>query len=101
MKDLSFFTTGDGSRLAYRFDGSEEKPVLMLSNSIGTTLQMWDGQIEELSKHFSVLRYDQRGHGRSDAPAGSYSLDRMGRDVIELLDALSISRVHFLGRPRK
>lgn len=97
MKDLSFFTTGDGSCLAYRFDGSEEKLVLMLSNSIGTTLQMWDGQIEELSKHFRVLRYDQRGHGRSDAPARSYSLDRMGRDVIELLDALSISRVHFLG----
>lgn len=97
MKDLSFLTTGDGARLAYRFDGSENQPVLMLSNSIGTTLHMWDGQIEELSKHFRVLRYDIRGHGSSDAPAGAYSLDRMGRDVIELLDALSISRVHFLG----
>jgi 3-oxoadipate enol-lactonase len=97
MNDLSFFTTGDGCRIAYRFDGSEDKPVLMLSNSIGTTLHMWDGQIEELSKHFRVLRYDTRGHGASDAPAGAYSLDRLGWDVIELLDALEISRVHFLG----
>jgi len=97
MKNLSFFTTGDGSRLAYRFDGPEDQPVLMLSNSIGTTLHMWDGQIEELSKRFRILRYDIRGHGSSDAPAGAYSLDRMGRDVIELLDALVISRVHFLG----
>jgi 3-oxoadipate enol-lactonase len=97
MKDLLFFTTGDGCRIAYRFDGPEDKPVLVLSNSIGTTLHMWDGQIEELSKHFHVLRYDTRGHGASDAPAGAYSMDRMGRDVIELLDTLKISRAHFLG----
>ncbi|MBO0783816.1 MAG: 3-oxoadipate enol-lactonase [Ktedonobacteraceae bacterium] len=97
MQDLSFFTTGDGYRIAYRFDGPADKPVLVLSNSIGTTLHMWDGQIPELSKHFRVLRYDTRGHGASDAPTGAYSLDRMGRDVIELLDALHISQVHFLG----
>jgi 3-oxoadipate enol-lactonase len=58
---------------------------------------MWDRQIQELSKHFRILRYDTRGHGASDAPVGPYSLDRLGRDVIELLDALKISRVHFLG----
>lgn len=97
MKDLSLFTTGDGSRIAYRFDGPEDKPVLVLSNSIGTPLNMWDGQIQELTQHFRVLRYDARGHGASDAPAGAYSIDRMGRDVIELLDALKISKVHFLG----
>jgi 3-oxoadipate enol-lactonase len=97
MKDLSKFTTGDGCSLAYRFDGPADKPVLVLSNSIGVTSNMWDPQIPELSKHFRVLRYDTRGHGASGVPAGAYSMDRLGRDVIELLDALNISRAHFCG----
>ncbi len=97
MNDLLTFTTGDGCRIAYRFDGPASGPVLVLSNSIATTLHMWDGQIQELSQHFRVLRYDMRGHGASDAPAGAYSLDRLGRDVIEMLDTLKISRVHFCG----
>lgn len=89
--------TSDGCRIAYRFDGSANKPVLLLSNSIGTDLTMWDPQIEKFSEHFRVLRYDSRGHGDSDVPGGSYSVDRLGRDAIELLDALNISRVHFCG----
>jgi len=97
MSELNFATVGDGTRIAYRFDGDAQKPVLMLSNSIGTTLHMWDGQVGELSRHFRVLRYDFRGHGGSSAPAGAYSLDRLGRDGIELLDALGLGRVHFLG----
>lgn len=97
MNDVSIFTTGDGVRLAYRFDGAEDLPVLMLSNSIATTLHMWDPQIDALTRHFRVLRYDLRGHGRSDAPKQAYSLDRLGRDVIELLDALDIERVQFMG----
>jgi 3-oxoadipate enol-lactonase len=88
--------TGDGCRIAYRFDGPTNKPVLLLSNSIGTDLIMWDPQIEKFTKHFRVLRYDSRGHGDSDVPGGSYSVDRLGRDAIELLDALNISRAHFL-----
>ena len=97
MQDRSFFTSGDGYRIAYRFDGPTDKPVLVLSNSIATTLNMWDGQIQALSQHFRVLRYDMRGHGASDVPVGAYSLDRLGRDVIEMLDALDIDRVHFCG----
>jgi 3-oxoadipate enol-lactonase len=97
MNDTTYITTGDGYRLAYRLDGDKHKPVLVLSNSIGTTLHMWDGQIPALTEHFRVLRYDARGHGSSDAPAGAYSMDRLGRDVIELLDALGIERAHFLG----
>ncbi|TKB87564.1 MAG: alpha/beta fold hydrolase, partial [Mesorhizobium sp.] len=97
MNELDFVTVGDGTRIAYRVDGDAGRPVLMLSNSIATTLRMWDMQVDELSKHFRVLRYDFRGHGGSGVPAGAYSLDRLGRDVIELLDALGIERVHFLG----
>jgi 3-oxoadipate enol-lactonase len=69
----------------------------MLSNSIGTDFTMWDPQIEHFSKHFQVLRYDSRGHGASDVPAGPYSVDRLGRDLVELLDSLNLNRVHFLG----
>ncbi|MGW6268904.1 3-oxoadipate enol-lactonase [Streptomyces sp. NPDC055060] len=94
---LTAITTGDGVRIAYRFDGDPSKPVLLLSNSIGTDLHMWDGQVPALTEHFRLLRYDARGHGASDVPDGPYSLDRLGRDVVELLDALSLQRVHVLG----
>ncbi|MGO4262852.1 3-oxoadipate enol-lactonase [Lysobacter sp. TAB13] len=97
MNTLSYFHTGDGVRVAYRFDGDAGRPVLVLSNSIGTDLSMWDAQIPALTRHFRVLRYDTRGHGGSDVPAGAYSLDRLGGDVIEMLDALRIERAHFLG----
>ncbi|SFF51605.1 3-oxoadipate enol-lactonase [Duganella sp. CF458] len=92
-----YITTGDNVRIAYRFDGAEHLPVLILSNSIGTSYHMWDGEVEALSRHFRVLRFDTRGHGASDVPAGDYSLDRMGRDVLEMMDALGIRRAHFLG----
>jgi 3-oxoadipate enol-lactonase len=58
---------------------------------------MWDRQMLELAQSFRVLRYDTRGHGLSDAPQGAYSLDRLGRDVVELLDGLRIGRAHFCG----
>ena len=93
----TFFTAGDGCRIAYRWDGPQDAPVLVLANSIATTLHMWDGQIAALTAHFRVLRYDLRGHGDSDAPAGDYSMDRLGRDVLELLDAVGVLRAHFLG----
>ncbi|MWC29155.1 alpha/beta fold hydrolase [Paenibacillus sp. MMS18-CY102] len=94
---LHYFTADDNVRIAYRIDGSASNPVLMLANSIATTMNMWDGQIAELAKHYQVLRYDYRGHGSSDTPAGPYSFDRLGRDAIELLDTLHIEKVHFLG----
>lgn len=97
MEQTSLLTLGDGARLAYRFDGPADRPTLLLSNSIATDLHMWDDNVPDLARHFRVLRYDLRGHGRSDAPAGAYSLDRLGRDVLELLDALGIDRVHVLG----
>lgn len=97
MSGRSFINAGDGYRIAYRFDGHVTNPVLMLSNSIATTLEMWDVQIPTLVKYFRVLRYDTRGHGSSNAPIGAYSIDRLGRDVVELLDGLNIEHAHFLG----
>lgn len=91
------FQTGDGCRIAYRFDGPAHAPVLLLSNSLGTAMGMWDPQMEALTAHARVLRYDMRGHGKSGVPDGAYSLDRLGRDVVELLDGLEIGRVDFCG----
>lgn len=89
--------TDDSCRIAYRMDGPEHAPVLLLSNSLGTSLEMWNPQMEAFTRNFRVLRYDTRGHGNSDAPAGAYSLDRLGRDVIDLLDALGCAFVDFCG----
>lgn len=87
----------DGCRIAWRFDGREDAPVLMLSNSLGTTMDMWAPQMAAWTQRFRVLRYDSRGHGASDSPPGAYSIDRLGRDAIELLDALGLEHVHFCG----
>ena len=92
-----FVTMGDGCTLAYRFDGPEQAPILLLSNSLGTDMNMWGPQMAAWTRQFRVLRYDQRGHGRSAAPDGGYSMDRLGRDVIELLDALDVGTVDFCG----
>ena len=70
---------------------------LILSHSIGTDHAMWDPQIADLLPHFQILRYDTRGHGASDAPAGEYSIEMLGGDVLGLADALGISQFAFCG----
>ncbi len=87
---------GDVS-LNYELSGRLDAPVLLLSNSLGTTLGMWDPQREELEKKYRLLRYDMRGHGASSVPAGPYTVDLLGRDVLALLDALRIDEVYFCG----
>lgn len=94
---IHFLTTSDNVSIAYQLDGSRDHPALVLSNSIGTTLHMWDNVIDELSRHFFVIRYDARGHGASGVPSGAYTMARLGQDVVELLDALDIQRSHYLG----
>ena len=83
--------------LNYRLDGPQGAPVLVLSNSLGTDLGMWDAQIPAFTEHFQVLRYDTRGHGQSLVSEGPYSIEQLGRDVLALLDALHIERAHFCG----
>lgn len=95
--ELQYITTGDGCRIAWRSDGPADAPILLLSNSLGTDMGMWQPQMAAWTQDFRVLRYDQRGHGRSDAPPGAYSLDRLGRDVVELLDVLELGPVDFCG----
>jgi 3-oxoadipate enol-lactonase len=87
----------NGLQVNYELTGKEGAPVVVLSHSLGTSLEMWNPQIAALEQHYRVLRYDTRGHGDSGAPAQNYSLDQLGEDAVSLLDVLGIDGVHFVG----
>jgi len=87
----------DGCEVFWRRDGGVGLPSVILSNSLGTTHRMWDAQVERLERSHSIIRYDTRGHGQSDAPSSEYSIDRLAKDVVELADALEIERFDFVG----
>lgn len=78
-------------------EGPPDAPALVLLNSLGSTLAMWEPQIEALAARFRVVRLDTRGHGRSPVPPGPYSLADIGGDVLALLDRLGIARAHLAG----
>lgn len=77
--------------------GRQDAPVVVLSNSLGSTHRMWDAQIAMLEQHFRVLRYDTRGHGDSPVPDGPYSIDDLADDLIGLLDQHGVQRAHLVG----
>lgn len=77
--------------------GRESGPVVVLSNSLGSTHRMWDAQIDALEERFRVVRYDTRGHGGSPVPAGPYTIDDLADDVVALLDRLGVQRAHLVG----
>jgi 3-oxoadipate enol-lactonase len=83
--------------VAYTEAGPADAPVLVLSNSLGATRAMWDPQVPALAERFRVVTYDTRGHGKSPAPAGPYSIDDLTDDVVALLDRLGVERVHLAG----
>ena len=84
-------------QINYDVSGKQGAQVVMLSHSLGSSLAMWDAQMEALELHYKVLRYDMRGHGGSDAPQGAYTLGQLGEDAVGLLDALNIEVVHWVG----
>lgn len=93
---MPYFERPDAS-LHYRLDGPEAAPVLLLSNSLGTDLSLWEPQMAALTRHLRVLRYDTRGHGGSSVSPGPYTLDQLGRDAVALLDGLGIKQAHIAG----
>lgn len=86
-----------GADLHYRLDGPAGGPVLVLANSLGTTMSMWDRQVPALRAYTRVLRYDQRGHGGSSAPPGPYRIEELGQDLLDLLDGLGIEQAAVCG----
>ncbi|CAA9429044.1 MAG: Beta-ketoadipate enol-lactone hydrolase [uncultured Rubrobacteraceae bacterium] len=89
--------TTDTVELHHVLEGPEDAPVLVLSNSLGTTLDMWDEQAPALRERFRLLRYDHRGHGGSPVPPGPYTIGELGGDVLALLDTLGAERFSFCG----
>jgi 3-oxoadipate enol-lactonase len=87
----------NGARLFYTLSGKTDAPVLMMSNSLGTTLDMWQPQLAAMESRFRLLRYDMRGHGNSDVVEEACSISTLGQDVLALLDELRIEKVHFCG----
>jgi 3-oxoadipate enol-lactonase len=89
--------TDDGCRLAFSVEGRADAPTLVLSNSLGTDRSLWDRQIDALADRYRVLLYDTRGHGKSDAPGGDYAIERLGQDVLSLMDATGVAVAHVCG----
>ena len=92
---MSLATTRGSFRVA--LDGDAKAPALILCNSLGTTLEMWNPQVSTLGQSFRLIRYDTRGHGASVVTPGPYSFDDLGQDVLAILDALEVSTASFCG----
>jgi 3-oxoadipate enol-lactonase len=91
------FALVEGGQIHYRLDGKQESPMLVLSNSLGMDLSMWDAQLPAFAERFRLLRYDSYGHGASTFGVGGIKIDRLGQDVVRLLDDLGIATASFCG----
>ena len=89
--------TANGISINYQVEGPASSPVVTLSHSLATNLSMWDPQARALASRYRVVRFDTRGHGGTDAPAGAYALEQLAEDARALLRALGIARTHFIG----
>jgi 3-oxoadipate enol-lactonase len=87
----------NGISIAYRFDGPENGPIVILSNSLMSSHAMWDDTLPVLTDKYRVLRYDTRGHGQSQVTPAPYSIPLLAQDLVGLLDALKIQRAHLVG----
>ena len=81
----------------YTLSGQSDLPVLLMSHALGTNLTLWDHQAQALQGSFRILRYDSRGHGRSPADHGPYTISLLASDALGLLDELGVTRAHFCG----
>lgn len=86
----------NGIQMAYTVDG-DQGPWLVMSHSLGCDVTMWDEQIAALATRYRVLRYDTRGHGRSEATEGAYTLDTLAADALALMDHVGVDRAVWVG----
>jgi 3-oxoadipate enol-lactonase len=84
-------------RLNYVETGPSDAPVVLLGSSLGASQAMWAPQVEVLAQRFRVVAFDHRGHGKSETPDGPYTIDDLGGDVVELLDALEVEQASYVG----
>jgi 3-oxoadipate enol-lactonase len=91
------FVEANGGRFRIQLDGPEDAPCLVLSSSLGSTLDLWSPQVDAFAQDFRVLRYDTRGHGASFVTKGPYDIELLARDVLGLLDGLQVESARFCG----
>jgi 3-oxoadipate enol-lactonase len=91
------FAPVEGGQIHYEVDGEASSPALVLSNSLGTDLTMWDGQIPAFTQRFQVLRYDSFGHGQSTFSFRANSIEMLGKDVLRLMDHVGLEDAYFCG----
>src|SRR4051812_40087461 len=91
------FVIRDGARIHWRSDGDPARPALLLGNSLGTELALWDPVLPASRRHFRVLRFDMRGHGASESPSGEYTIEVLASDALAVADAAGASRFSYLG----
>jgi 3-oxoadipate enol-lactonase len=77
--------------------GKKDKPTIICSHCLAGNHHIWDPQMESLQDNYRILRYDLRGHGRTDAPEGDYTMEQLADDVLALMDALEVEQAHFMG----
>ena len=87
----------DGARISYSVEGPADAPALLFINSIGTTRDLWARQVAPLAGRYRLIRYDARGHGRSSAPSGDYTIAQLGRDALAILDQVGATSAHVCG----
>ena len=87
----------DGIDFYYQEEGEKGAPTVIFSNSLGANLCMWDRQVEALKNQFHIIRYDQRGHGRTTVPTNPFDFDDLSNDVIHLMNELEINQANFVG----
>lgn len=97
MSDALFATAADGTRIRYRVEGRAQAPALVFSHSLGVTMDTWEPQVHALVDAFRIVRYDTRGHGGSQAPAGEYDIGQLAQDALAVMDAAGVPSAHFVG----
>lgn len=90
-------TAPDGIRINVCVEGPDDRATILFAHSVGCDLTLWDHQAAALSDRFRIVRYDARGHGRSDAPQGDYRIEQLGADALAVLDAVGADRAHLCG----
>lgn len=87
----------DGTRLRCRIDGPENAPAIMFAHSLLCDSSMWDKQIAAMSETWRCIRWDQRGHGQSDAGTQGGSIALLASDALGIMDAAGVQRASWVG----
>ena len=97
IEPMTYTVNANGIAMHCVLEGPEHTPIVMLCHGLAGNLSMWDSQTRALAASYRVLRFDNRGHGSTEATAPPYSIELFVQDTRCLLDALGIEQVHFVG----